>query len=70
VGWIQKKQQQIERYFSHLYPLKVSLSFSMHESQISLIRWEVSDEFCPRMIVIDGLIMCVSTIANSHFSAP
>jgi hypothetical protein len=41
----------------------------MNESQISPILWEISDEFCPRIIVVDGMIMSVSAVANPHFSA-
>jgi hypothetical protein len=40
----------------------------MERLQISLIVWEISDEFCPRMIVIDGIIICVSAVGNPHFS--
>jgi hypothetical protein len=37
--------------------------------EISPILWEISDEFCPRMIVVDGMIMWVSAVGNPHFSA-
>jgi hypothetical protein len=38
------------------------------EPQISQILWEIVDEFCPRTIVIGGLILLVSTIADFDFS--
>jgi hypothetical protein len=47
---------------------KVPMSISMEKSQISLILWEISGEFCPRMIVVDGLILCVSAVGNPHCS--
>jgi hypothetical protein len=37
------------------------------QSQISQVLWEIAAEFCPRIIVIDGLIQCVSTIGHSDF---
>jgi hypothetical protein len=41
----------------------------MNEPQISPILWEISDEFCPRMIVVDGMILYVSAVGNPHFCA-
>jgi hypothetical protein len=40
----------------------------MNESQISPILWKISDEFCPRIIVTDGIIQCVSAVVNPPFS--
>jgi hypothetical protein len=37
------------------------------QSQISQVVWEIADELCPRIIVIDGLLQCVSTIDRSPF---
>jgi hypothetical protein len=40
----------------------------MNESQISPIIWKISDEFCPRMIVVDGIIVWVSAVSNPHLA--
>jgi hypothetical protein len=35
-------------------------------SAFSQFLWEITEEFCPQIIVIDGLIHSVSTIGRSH----
>jgi hypothetical protein len=35
--------------------------------QISQVLWKITKEFCPRIIVINGRIQCVSTIDPSDF---
>jgi hypothetical protein len=38
------------------------------QSQISQVQWDITAEFCPQIIVIDGLIVWISKIGHSHFS--
>jgi hypothetical protein len=47
--------------------LKLSISMTKPQSQISQVLWTITDEFCPRTIAIDGRILWVSTIGPSHF---
>jgi hypothetical protein len=36
------------------------------QSQLSYAVWEITEELCPRIIVTDGRIQCVSTMGGSH----
>jgi hypothetical protein len=54
-------------YLNGQYPLQISISMRESQSQISQFLWEISADFCPRIIVIDGLILSVSSIGSSHF---
>jgi hypothetical protein len=36
------------------------------QSQTYQVQWEITDNFCPRIIVIDGLLLCGSRIGHSH----
>jgi hypothetical protein len=44
-----------------------SISMRRSRSRIFPVLWEITNEFCPRIIVIDGLIKSVSTIGRSDF---
>jgi hypothetical protein len=37
-------------------------------SRLSQVLWEITDDFCPRIIVKDGRIQWVSTIGPSHLT--
>jgi hypothetical protein len=37
------------------------------QSQISQVLWKIAEEFCPRIIIIDGQTQWISTIDNSDF---
>jgi hypothetical protein len=38
------------------------------KSHTSNVVWVVADEFCPRLIVVDGIIISVSTVVHRSFS--
>jgi hypothetical protein len=46
---------------------ETSIKSVEHHSQISQVLWEITEDFCPRIIGTDGRILCVSTIGHSHF---
>jgi hypothetical protein len=37
-------------------------------AQISQVVWKNAGEFCPRLIVVDDLIPCISVVAHRQFS--
>jgi hypothetical protein len=41
----------------------------MSQSQISQVIWKIAEEFCPRIILIDGRIQWVSMIGPTRFIA-
>jgi hypothetical protein len=64
---------QISQFWSSQFingrcTLKFSISLSMtnRQLQLSQVSWKLADDFCRRIIVIDGLIVCVSTTGHSH----
>jgi hypothetical protein len=55
--------------FQSLVTVNGSISTQMERSQITQTLWEISGECCPRIMVVDGPIRCVSIVDNPRFPA-